>query len=166
MAQAAMFNKKYKEGTPTLAEWPGLWRHSEKDPKANIEECREATDSLWSHLERIYRVGSGDWEDIFLKGDFLGDRSQVIEIVYPPAITPQLFQQLSSWISAQSNPWRVIVPTFLGNKDAFIVYPEGVRYRSEFGIPSDDLCRRIASEMLGLSGFSHCQERASEEKFL
>ena len=158
-----MGKNQYSEGTPTLREWEWLWRHSKSEKAATQDECNDATTELWSHLEANYRVGSGDWDDLFLRGDFLGDRSQVLEIVYPPAIKPNLFEHLSTWISKTNPKWRVIVLTLLGNRDAFIVYPEGVRHDSVLGVPSDELCQQKAKGMLRLPKYKHAQERAAEE---
>jgi hypothetical protein len=159
-----MARKEYKMGTPSLQEWEGLWRHSEQERPATIDECRKATDSLWSHLEKSYRVGSGDWDDLFLRGDFLGDRSQVLEVVYPPVLCQGVFQQLSDWIASTAPKWRVIIPTFLGHREAFVIYPEGVRNGSSFSQTlSEDKCAETARAMLRLRQYDHTTERAKED---
>ena len=158
-----MSKKVYSEGTPSLREWEGLWRHSTSEKEATLDECNEATESLWSHLDTKYRVGSGDWDDLFLRGDFLGDRSQVLEIVYPPAVHPILFEHLGQWIAGTNPQWRVIIPTFLGHREAFVVYPEGVRHSLGLRMPSEEACKETARQLLRLSQFAHAHERATEE---
>lgn len=161
-----MNSNSFVSGTPTLREWTGLWRHSELEPPATADECQQAFDSLWTYLEKSYRVGSGDWDDLFLRGDFLGDRSQTLEIVYPPILSPALFEYLLKWNEGTKYKWRIIIPTFLGHRDAFIVYPETVRYEDLFGIPPKELCSERAAQMLCKPAFAHAKERAKEEGFL
>ncbi len=158
-----MTPKGYREGVPSLGEWDGLWRHSRADPPVTIEECRQATDSLWSHLEKDYRVGSGDWDDCFLWGDFHGDRSIVLEIVYPPALNETLFLTLMHWLKNQPEKWRIIIPTLTAKREAFIIYPEGVTCNNFVAMPSTELCREKATAMLSLEKYAHARERAAEE---
>jgi hypothetical protein len=159
-----MAKQEYRLGTPSLQEWEGFWRHLEAESPASIEECREATDSLWSHLEKRYRVGSGDWDDLFLRGDFAGDRSQVLELVYPPVLCRGIFQHLGSWIASTNPKWRVIVPTFLGPREAFVIYPEGVRHGSSLSPePPEGMCAEAARAMLRLHQYAHATERAKED---
>jgi hypothetical protein len=113
-------------------------------------------------LERIYRVGSGDWDDLFLRGDYLGDRTQTLEIVYPPALNPGLFKLLLGWIAGNTPKWRIVVPTFLGHRDAFVVYQnEEARYAEI--MPSEAFCREKANQMLALPVFANSWDRAREE---
>jgi len=153
----------YREGTPTLIEWEGRWRYSESDPPSTFEECNQATFSLWSYLEKTYRVGSGDWDDLFLRGDYFGDRTQTLEIVYPPALDPGLSKLLLGWVGDNAQKWRIALPSFLGHRDAFVVYPDGLRYAGDLGIPSEPVCREKAIAMLALPIFAHALERAREE---
>ncbi len=161
-----MKNVEYRHGSPSLREWEGWWRHSESDPPATLKECRVATNLLWDYLETKYRVGSGDWDDLFLRGDFLGDRSQTLELVYPPVLSPDFLDYVMAWLRQTDPKWRIIIPTFLGHREAFVIYPERVRFDDLIEKVSLETCQKIARKMLRLEAFRHARERALEEGFI
>jgi hypothetical protein len=65
-----------------------------------------------------------------------------------------------------NKPYSQDTPSLLdweGHREAFVVYPEGVRHRSGLSIPSEDVCKEIALQLLKRSQFAHALERATEE---
>jgi hypothetical protein len=73
---------------------------------------------------------------------------------------------LRAWLAEGNKQWRIIVPTFLGHRDAFIVYPGVTRYGDYCGDGSDDVFTAAAERMLSLRVYEHARERAEEEGWL
>lgn len=159
--------KKYIYGTPNLLECEGrLWKTASHETDATEDENNNATESLWSHLEKDYRVGSDSWDDCFLRGTFLDERSQVLEIVYPPVINAQLMAHLRQWLSEGRNEWRIIIPTFLSHRDAFVVYPDVLRYGDHCDEAAEAFFKPVAEKMFALPTYEHAHDRAKDEGLL
>ena len=160
--------KKYIYGYPSLVAREGLlWKLTGEEADVTEDENFDATNSLWDHLEKKYRVGSGSWDDCFLRGTFLGERSQVLEIVYPPIINTALLIYLHEWLTRDNNSWRIIIPTFLSHRDALVIYANRVIYGSLIcEEKNSDLLASIANRMLLLELYQHTHARAVEDDAL
>jgi hypothetical protein len=85
----------WKSGTPTTTEWTGPGRVTNTEGEVAHDEWLRTYDSLSGWLKGFHRVGSGDWDDVFLRELWYKEhRSHVIELVRPSVLTVEFLQRL------------------------------------------------------------------------
>lgn len=120
----------YIYGTPSAEESDGLWKARPSDPDVDSEAYNAATLSLDAHLRNQFVLGAtAKRGDLYLRGDFFGDRTQYLELLVPELIGVELIGSLQTWLRAyDSGTWRVVIPTYVEDAaGAIMVYPSVVR---------------------------------------
>lgn len=156
-------NYTFQFGTPSLQEWHGKWKSAPTDNDADRTEHFQVYEVLTAMLISIGREGSGDYEDFYFRGDFTGDRTQVLEIVYPPKLTLALLGLLRDWIKRQRNNWRIIIPTYIDPRDALVIYADQIRYAGPGTIIDEELLRWIIDQMMKHKDRGYARRRYEEE---
>lgn len=151
---------KWKSGTPTASEWKGHWRATDTEGEVTHDEWLETYDSLSDWLEGFLRVGSGDWDEVFLRETwFHGHRSHVIELIRPSVLTTDFLKRLQPWIREQHPTWRIIVPLFLGEDKVIVVYRDTIRGAPEFERDWSVALAQAREQMAELPQFAHIKEQ-------
>ena len=153
----------WKSGTPTTTEWTGHWRAIDTEGEVAHDEWLRTYDSIHKWLKSFHRVGSGDWDDVFLREVWYQEhRSHVIELVRPAVLTIEFLQRLQQWIREQHPTWRIIVPLFLGEDKVIVVYRDIIRGAPEFERDWSGALAHVRDRMAGLPQFAHLKEQADD----
>jgi hypothetical protein len=129
---------EYVSGTPSYEESRKLWRRFPRDSDIESEEYEDAANSLTDHLKKRYLIFDYDTDgDLYVRGDFFGDRTQYLEFYLPELISEDFFKYLQEWLCEYENgAWRILIPTYLSDAATIMVYPNVVRLGREY---EDDL---------------------------
>ena len=129
---------EYVYGTPSCEESNNLWKRFPRDSDIEWEQYEDAANSLTDHLHKRYLLYDYETDgDLYVRGDFFGDRTQYIELYLPELISEDFFKYLQEWLCEYENgAWRIVIPTYVGDAATIMVYPNVVRLGREF---EDDL---------------------------
>lgn len=129
---------EYVCGTPSYEESNKLWKRFPRDSEIEWEDYEAAANSLTHHLQKRYQVFNYDTDgDLYVRGDFFGDRTQYLEFYLPELISEEFFKYLQEWLCEYENgAWRILIVTYLSDAATIMVYPSVVRVGREF---EDDL---------------------------
>jgi hypothetical protein len=157
---ARIFRKQLEEppeyvyGTPSLEESNKLWKRSPHDSEIEWEEYEAAANSLVEHLGRRYTVEVDG--DLYVRGDFYGDRTQYIELCRAELFSRDFIEHLQLWLREyEDGAWRIVIPTYLGEAATPMVYPYIVRLGSEYDINSSETYSTIARMMRSFMDKQH-----------
>src|SRR6266403_1599848 len=91
----------FRTGTLRFSEWDGIWKSSPDD----------------------HNVGRDEYvKDFYIRGDYAGDRTQVLEINNPEILNLKFVREIQSWLlDTGHNTWRVVVPTYLTKKEVIMI---------------------------------------------
>jgi hypothetical protein len=140
---------EYVYGTPSIEESNKLWKRSPHDSEIEWEEYEDAANSLLEHLRKRYTVDDGEVDgELYVRGDFFGDRTQYIELCKPEVFSKDFIEHLQLWLQEyEDGAWRILIPTYVGDAETPFVYPYIVRLGSEYDINSDESYSTIARMM-------------------
>ncbi len=126
-------SEEYVYGTPSAEESSKLWKRFPGEPGIDSEAYEAATISLERHLAKRYAL-FGSQADLYLRGDFFGDRTQYVELYLPELIGPEFIAYLQNWLrSYEGGAWRAVIPTYFDDAaGAIMVYPDLVRFASKW----------------------------------
>lgn len=147
-----IFRKQLEEspefvyGTPSMEESNKLWKSSPNDSEIDWDEYEDAANSLVEHLRKRYTIGVDG--DLYVRGDFFGDRTQYIELCKPEVFSKDFIEHLQLWLQEyEGGKWRILVPTYVGDAETPFVYPYIVRLGSQYDINSEESYSTIARLM-------------------
>lgn len=128
----------YVYGTPSLEESNELWRRFPGDTDVSRDEYENAYESLSDHIGTIYKLYDSQVKgDVYVRGDFTGDRTQVVELYLPELISQEFVHHLQNWLRAYNyGAWRIVIPTYVDVATTIMIYPDVVRLGTEW---EDDL---------------------------
>ena len=137
---------EYVYGTPSMEESNKLWKSSPHDSEIEWDDYEAAANSLVEHLRKRYTVEVNG--DLYVRGDFFGDRTQYVELCKPEVFSKDLIEHLQVWLREyEEGRWRILVPTYVGDAETPFVYPYIMRLGSQYDINSDESYSTIARLM-------------------
>ena len=137
---------EYVHGTPSFEESNKLWKSSPNDSEIDWDEYEAAANSLVDHLRKRYTIDVDG--DLYVRGDFFGDRTQYIELCKPEVFSKDFIEHLQLWLQVyEGGAWRILIPTYVGDAETPFVYPYIVRLGSQYDINSDESFSTIARLM-------------------
>jgi hypothetical protein len=151
---------EYRFGRPSLEEWHGLWKAQPHDPDATGAEFHVAFDSLVKWLTGYGKNGIKADDDFFLTGEFQGDRTQVVELVNPNALTLRFILYLQRWITEYYPSWRIVIPTYLGPHNVILIFEDRIRANKEYDDNLERSLEEIIKRMLLLDTYKHLRKRS------
>jgi hypothetical protein len=125
---------EYVYGTPSGEESDGLWKRFPGEPDVTDDEYEAAANSLAQHLSKKYMLYRYDVDgDLYVRGDFFGDRTQYVELYLPELISVDLISYLQSWLrDYEAGAWRIVIPTYVGDAATIIIYSDVVRLGAQW----------------------------------
>lgn len=131
---AAFTAMKYVYGTPSADESTNLWKRFPGESDVTGDEYEVAANSLVKHLSNRYRLFSYSVDgDLYVRGDFVGDRTQYVELYLPELISADFISYFQSWLRAyEAGAWRIVIPTYVGDAATILIYPDVVRLGAEW----------------------------------
>jgi hypothetical protein len=148
----------FVHGTPSLEESKSLWKRFPGETDATREEYEAAAVALSAHIAtrftlRADNTGKGD---LYVRGDFTGDRTQCVELYVPEVISRPFIAHLQTWLVVYDHgAWRIVIPTYIGDGGAIMIYPETVRLGAQWEPDLDDAYRRIPQIMRAHHDYFH-----------
>ena len=144
-------------GTPSLEESKNLWKRFPGETDVTEEEYETAATALSAHIAKRFSLydhtGRGD---VYVRADFTGDRTQCVELYVPELISHPFITHLQSWlVDYGDGAWRIVVPTYVGDAAAIMIYPNTVRLGTEWGSDLDDAYRKIPRLMRASHDYFH-----------
>lgn len=138
----------YRYGRPTFDEWDGLWKDELNELNVERAEYERVVSELDGYCRQTV-VGSAVYsKDFYLRGDFTGDRTQVVEVNNPQVFTVAFLEQLQRWlIESGHRNWRIIVPTYLTKREVIVIYPDAIRISDAYEPLSKAGIERISARM-------------------
>src|SRR5262245_43865264 len=120
--------------TPSAEESKRLWKRFPGEPDVTGDEYEAAYVDLEAHLARRYRICRSDVRgDLYVRGDFFGDRTQYLELYLPELISHDFIAYLQAWLrDYDGGAWRIVIPTYVGDAATIMVYPDLVRLGAEW----------------------------------
>ncbi len=138
----------YRTGTPRFLEWDGLWKCDPSDTAVTKEEYEQVSCEFDNYCRKTYRHSPEFPKDFYIRGDYTGDRTQILEIRNPSILTRKLLHEIQQWLSAFDHlNWRVLIPTYLAKPETIIVYPSIIRISPPFEQPLEKGLEMISSRM-------------------
>jgi hypothetical protein len=135
-------------GTPRFSEWDGLWKQSISEADVTGAEYEEVSSELDGCLRRMFRSGPTYVRDFYVRGDFTGDRTQIIEINDPRILTQAFLTRLQGWlVSSGHSNWRILIPTYLTKNEMIVVYASSIRISAEREKSLAEALQSIADRM-------------------
>jgi len=136
-------------GTPSLEESRNSWKRFPGEAEVTKEEYEAAYESLTRHIAERYVICDYKTKgDVYVRGDFTGDRTQVVELYLPELISHEFIANLQVWLrDYEDGAWRIVVPTYVGDAATIVIYPEVVRLGAEWEADLDDAYHTIPKMM-------------------
>jgi hypothetical protein len=108
-------SEAYVYGTPSAEESNDLWKRSPEEPDTDLQGFLKAENSLQRHLAKYYAVyGLQSEGDLYLRGDFFGDRTVYLELYLPELLGLELITRLQAWLRRhEKGAWRIVIPTYV-----------------------------------------------------
>jgi hypothetical protein len=99
-----------------------------------------------------------------VRGDFTGDRTQVVELYLPELISQEFIHHLQSWLRAHNHgAWRIVIPSYVDVATTIMIYPDVVRLGTEWEPDLEYAYRTIPALMrAGNTGCSYNRATESE----
>jgi hypothetical protein len=140
---------EYVYGTPSVEESDSLWKRFPGELDVTGDEYEAAANSLVQHLSKRYTLYSYDVDgDLYVRGDFFGDRTQYVELYLPELISAAFISYLQSWLRAyDAGAWRIVIPTYVGDAATIMIYPDVVRLGAEWEANLSDTYTTIPKMM-------------------
>lgn len=122
--------RPFRVGTLRFHSWRGIWKFRRLDSQCSPGEYESMTRCLEDQLLKLFPYDHGDirfGRDFYLRGDYTLDRSHVLE-VDPSILSLRFLKRLQHLLKKKKNKnWRIIIPTYLTDKEVIIVYPSVIR---------------------------------------
>jgi hypothetical protein len=136
-------------GTPSLEESKNLWKRFLGEADVTRDEYEAAAKSLGQHIATQYALYDHRAQgDVYVRGDFTGDRTQCVELYVPELISREFIAHLQLWLrDYEDGAWRIVIPTYVGDSATILVYPDTVRLGDEWTADFDDAYRSIPQMM-------------------
>ena len=115
----------YRYGTPSLAEWRGLWLASPAVSPHSREEYDDACGALSSRLRVHLQIPLGEYPAYF-RGDDYGDRTQYLDIGNPDILTADLVLAVQSWLREDTLRLSRVYVITDGEDDNLMIYPYAI----------------------------------------
>ena len=124
---------EYVFGTPSIEESKSLWKRFPAESDVTGTEYEAAYVALENYLSRRYTLWRDGRGDLYVRGDFFGDRTQYVEVYLPELISHDFISYLQSWLHDYDHgAWRIVIPTYVGDAATIMVYPDIVRLGAEW----------------------------------
>ena len=89
------------------------WRYCPSEPECDGAEFESALLEISGILRRFRAEEHLSESDVYVRGDFLRERMQIVDVIEPRALTVSLLQELRHWLIRRGSPcWRVLLPTY------------------------------------------------------
>jgi len=138
----------FRTGTLRFSEWDGIWKSSPDDHNVGRDEYEQVSGELDNFCRKTYRRSPQYVKDFYIRGDYAGDRTQVLEINNPEILNLKFVREIQSWLlDTGHNTWRVVVPTYLTKKEVIMIYPSSIRISAKYETSLAKGIRTIASKM-------------------
>lgn len=110
-------------GTPSLEEGKSLWKRLPGEADVTREEYHAADESLSRHIADRYVIWDLKTEgDVYVRGNYTGDRTQVAEVYLPELISREFIRHLQVWLRTyEDGAWRIVIPTYVGDGATIVV---------------------------------------------
>lgn len=130
---------EWNYGTPSAAEWAGMWKLTPDAALSTETEYDAACDSLARQLKTAgYNLSEGMKSGtMYLRYDGYGDDSIYLEMEDFAVCTIGLIRDLQTWIASHSITFRVIIPTYT-EFGPIMVYYNKVRVNCDHAISIED----------------------------
>jgi hypothetical protein len=140
--------RDFRTGTLRFSEWDGLWKSSPDDDDVGRDEYEQVYGELDRFCRKTYRHSPQYVKDFYIRGDFAGDRTQVLEINNPDILDLKFVREIQKWLLDYGhNTWRVVIPTYLTKKEVIMIYPSSIRISAKYETSLAKEIRTIASKM-------------------
>ena len=141
-------------GTPRFCEWNGIWKCSPDNEVIEEVEYESFASEFDLFCRNHFKSAPQYIEDFYLRGDYTGDKSLVVEINNPFILTAVFLQGLQDQLNTFGwQDWRVIIPTYISDEEIIIIYPTTIRISPRYEEPLENGLRSIAARM------THYRER-------
>jgi len=139
---------EYRTGNPTFDEWDGLWKSYEGEPDVSRDEYERVFYELDRHCRRTFSDFPKYLADFYIRGDYTGDRTQLIEINTPRILNLKFLNCFQRWLNETGkSSWRIAVPTYLTKKETVLIYPGQIRISDNYEQSLEEGIRNIAARM-------------------
>lgn len=91
----------------------GLWKANALEPDVEGDEYETVAEELDHYCRDAFSLNPKFPEDFYVRGDFTGDRTQVVEISNPSIVSMELLNELQKWLWKYHENWRILIPTYL-----------------------------------------------------
>lgn len=138
----------FQAGTLRFNEWDGLWKNSPGDSdvdRGEYEEVFSKLDLLW---REAFQKSPHYIKDFYIRGDYTGDRTQIVEINNPKILNLKFLLAIQRWLfRPELDGWRIIIPTYLTKNETIVVYRSKVCISSKYEKSLAAGVRAIAARM-------------------
>jgi hypothetical protein len=138
---------KSRSRRPRFCDWDGLWKSNPKESNVDADEYER----VFCQFDHYCRCSMGGFArymaDFYIRGDFTGDRTQVVEINNPSILTAGFLKVLQRWLINAHEDWRIIVPTYLTKREVIVVYPDSIRISRAYEDPLEQGLKQIVGRM-------------------
>ena len=145
---AKLGSSTFRTGKLAFFEWSGLWKNAQDEDVVGRDEYEEVFSELDSFCRKSYKNSPRFIRDFYIRGDYTGDRSQVLEVNDPAILNISFLIGIQKWLSLSGHTnWRVIIPTYLTEKEVIVIYPDAIRISPEYETSPTSGLEIIASRM-------------------
>lgn len=139
---------KFRVGNLRFDEWDGLWRSSLEEDMVGPDEYEGVFSELFDYCLQKYRTSPLFKDDFYIRGDYTGDRTQVLEINHAENLTLDFVLEIQKWLlHSDHKNWRIIIPTYLTKKEVIVIYPSSIRISERYESSLAESIKKIASRM-------------------
>lgn len=119
---------KHRSGTPRFCEWDRLWKASATSSDVTRDEYEAVFQEFDAYCRKMFARFPRYPVDFYIRGDFAGDRTQVLEVNNPQILTTDFLKEIQHrLLQAEHTDWRIVIPTHLTKREVIVLYPRTVR---------------------------------------